>query len=52
VFFRRFVVTALERLCTLTGHRLFACRLADLSARLDERWDTRVWQPIIETPFD
>jgi len=41
---KRFVVVALERMCTwfcwLPPHR---CRLAALSARLDEVWGTGVW---------
>jgi hypothetical protein len=32
--------------------RWFGCGPADVSARLDERWGTNVWKPIIETPHD
>lgn len=54
---RRFIVSALERADDVVLHgwrfdRFFGCRPADLSARLDERWGTNVWKPIIETPFD
>lgn len=42
---RRWIVAALERLCSLADAAGLdtRCRLADLSARLDERWGTGVW---------
>lgn len=42
---KRSIVIALEEVCGLTGHH-FCHRLAMASAKLDERWDTRVWTVI------
>lgn len=42
---KRSIVIALEDVCGLTGHH-FCHRLAMASAKLDKRWDTRVWTVI------
>ena len=39
---KRSIVVALENACGLTGHH-FCHRLAMASAKLDERWGTKVW---------
>lgn len=43
---KRAIVIALEDVCGLTGHH-FCHRLAAGSAKLDERWGTGVWKPVV-----
>jgi hypothetical protein len=52
---KKLIVVALEKLCTFIDTRIveylperiqvhWYCKLAELSARLDEKWKTGVWK--------
>lgn len=53
--FKKFIVVGLEKSCNFIDYRIIPhlpeglqahwyCHLAELSARLDERWKTGVWE--------
>lgn len=42
IYVKKFVIWSLERLCTLLRHPS-ACRLANYSDALDQKWQTHSW---------